>query len=92
MWVAFANAKATHILSAKIQAYMPYLIIKVLTIRTKDIITLEQLGLDVIAFDNWNTQLSTKKYICTSLKYTPVSSLQILLEICVADVHPGHTW
>ena len=31
MWVAFA--KATHILSAKILAYMPYLTIKVLTIR-----------------------------------------------------------
>ena len=25
MWVAFANAKATHIISAKILAYMPYL-------------------------------------------------------------------
>ena len=24
MWVAFANAKATHIFSAKILAYMPY--------------------------------------------------------------------
>ena len=32
MWVAFANAKATHIFSAKILAYMPYLMIKVLTI------------------------------------------------------------
>ena len=31
MWAAFA--KATHILSAKILAYMPYLTIKVLTIR-----------------------------------------------------------
>ena len=30
--VAFANAKATHIFSAKILAYMPYLIIKVVTI------------------------------------------------------------
>ena len=28
MWVAFANAKATHIFSAKILAYMPYLMIK----------------------------------------------------------------
>ena len=33
MWVAFANAKATHIFLAKILAYMPYLMIKVLTIR-----------------------------------------------------------
>ena len=32
MWVAFANAKATHLLSAKIIAYMPYLMIKVLMI------------------------------------------------------------
>ena len=31
--VAFANAKATHIFSAKILAYMPYLMIEVLTIR-----------------------------------------------------------
>ena len=33
MWVAFANAKATHIFSAKILAYMPYLMIKDLTLR-----------------------------------------------------------
>ena len=33
IWVAFANAKATHIFSAKILTYMPYLTIKVLTIR-----------------------------------------------------------
>ena len=33
MRVAFAFAKATHIFSAKILAYMPYLMIKVLTIR-----------------------------------------------------------
>ena len=35
MWVAFANAKPTHICSAKILAYtcMPYLMIKVLKIR-----------------------------------------------------------
>ena len=32
MWVAFANAKATHIFQQKILAYMPYLMIKVLTI------------------------------------------------------------
>ena len=30
MRVAFANAKATHIFSAKILAYMPYLTVKVL--------------------------------------------------------------
>ena len=46
MWVAFANAKATHIyFSAKILDYMLYLIIKVLTIRlSNDIISYEQLG------------------------------------------------
>ena len=33
MWVAFANAKATHIFLAKILGYMPYLLIKVWTIR-----------------------------------------------------------
>ena len=33
MWVAFANAKATQIFSAKILAYKPYLMIKVLMIR-----------------------------------------------------------
>ena len=27
MWVAFANANATHIISAKILTYMPYLMI-----------------------------------------------------------------
>ena len=32
MWVALANANVTHILSAKILANMPYLMIKVLTI------------------------------------------------------------
>ena len=33
MLVAFANAKATHIFSAKILAYMAYLMVKVLMIR-----------------------------------------------------------
>ena len=33
MWVAFANAEATHILSTKILVYIPYLMIKVLAIR-----------------------------------------------------------
>ena len=33
MRVTFANAKATHIFSAKILAYMSYLMMKVLTIR-----------------------------------------------------------
>ena len=33
MQVAFAKAKAPHIFSAKILAYMPYLMIKVLTIQ-----------------------------------------------------------
>ena len=42
MWVAFENAKAIHIFSAKILAYMPYLIIKVLMVR------FEQLGADYL--------------------------------------------
>ena len=49
MWVAFA--KATHIFSAKILAYMPYLMIKILTIRyivTDDIVSFEQLGPGVL--------------------------------------------
>ena len=33
VWVAFANVKATHLFSVKILPYMPYLMIKVLTIR-----------------------------------------------------------
>ena len=45
MWVAFANAKATHIFSAKILAYMPYLKIKVFNgTLTNDIVSFEQLG------------------------------------------------
>ena len=32
MWVGFANAKVTHIFSAKILGYMPYLMIEVVTI------------------------------------------------------------
>ena len=41
--MAFANVKATHSFSAKILVYMPYLMIKVLTI-TNDIVSFEQLG------------------------------------------------
>ena len=41
MWVAFANAKATHIFSAKILSYMQYLMIKWLN---NDIVSFEQLG------------------------------------------------
>ena len=48
MWVAFANAKATHIFfSAKILANTAYLMIKVLTINdtlTNDIVSFDQLG------------------------------------------------
>ena len=44
MWVAFANAKATHIFSAKILAYTQYLIIKVLTMLTNNIVSFEQLN------------------------------------------------
>ena len=47
MWVAFANAKATHIFSAKILAYMPYLMIKGLKdTLTNDMVSFEQLGPD----------------------------------------------
>ena len=44
IWVAFANAEATHIFSTKMSAYMPYLMIKVLTMLTKDTVSFEQLG------------------------------------------------
>ena len=47
MWVDFAFAKATHIFSANILAYMPYLIIKVLTKLTNDIVSFEQLSPDL---------------------------------------------
>ena len=44
MWVASANAKATHIFQQKILAYMPYFMIKVLTnTLTNDIVSFEQL-------------------------------------------------
>ena len=41
MCVAFANAKATHIYSAEILAFMTYLMINVLT---NDIVSFKQLG------------------------------------------------
>ena len=45
MWVAFANAKATHIFSAKILSYMPYLMVKSFNDKlTTDIVSFEQLG------------------------------------------------
>ena len=44
MWVAFANAKATHIFSAKIYMYMPYLMISFNDTLTNDIVSFEQLG------------------------------------------------
>ena len=60
MWVAFANAKATHIFSAKILAYMPYLM-------TYLIVSFEQLGPDyqlksnkVTRFDRSILSLYTK--------------------------------
>ena len=46
MWVAFANAKATHIFSAKILAYTPYLMISFNNTLTNDVISFEQLGPD----------------------------------------------
>ena len=49
MCVAFANAKATHIFSAKILAYMPYLMIfNFNNMLTNDIVSFKQLGLDII--------------------------------------------
>ena len=43
MWVAFANAKATHILSAKIFTYMPYLMSSFNDTLTNDTVSFEQL-------------------------------------------------
>ena len=46
MWVAFANAKATHIFYAKILAYMPYLMFQSFNdMLTNDIVRFEYLGL-----------------------------------------------
>ena len=54
MWVAFANAKPSHIFLAKKKkkkkkkkAYMPYLMIKFNNTLTNDIVSFEQLGPDV---------------------------------------------
>ena len=47
MWVAFANAKATHIFSAKILVYSVYAIVHNQSFNdtlTKDIVSFEQLG------------------------------------------------
>ena len=48
MWVAFA--KATHIFSAKILAYMPYLIINFNDMLTNNIVSFEQLGPGLFSF------------------------------------------
>ena len=53
MWVAFANAKATHIFSAKISVYMPYLMINFNVTLTNDIVSFEQLGPDHILAATW---------------------------------------
>ena len=51
MWAAFANAKATHIFAAKILVYLPYIIIKVLTIHlTYVIFSFEQQGPGCLVF------------------------------------------
>ena len=56
MWVAFA--KATHIFSAKILAYMPYLMIKNFNDSlTNDIVSFEQLG------PVWLFELRYAKYV-----------------------------
>ena len=46
MWVAFANEKATHMFSAKVLAYMPYLRNgqSFNDTLTNDIVSFEQLG------------------------------------------------
>ena len=47
MWTAFAYAKATHIFSAKIVAYMPYFMsLNFNDTLTNDIVSFEQLGPD----------------------------------------------
>ena len=50
MWVAFANAKATHIFSAKTLTYMPYLMISFNDTLTNDTVSFEQLGPGHLAF------------------------------------------
>ena len=48
MWVAFANAKATHIFTAKILAWRPYLMNQSFNDKlTNDIVSFEQLGPEV---------------------------------------------
>ena len=44
MWVAFANSKTTHILSAKILAYIPYVMISFNDTLTKDIVSFKQMS------------------------------------------------
>ena len=44
MWAASANAKATHIFSAKILAYRLYLMISFNNMLTNDIVSFEQLS------------------------------------------------
>ena len=44
MWVALTIAKATHIFSAKIYAYKPYLKISFNNMLTNDVVSFEQLG------------------------------------------------
>ena len=45
MWVAFANAKATHIFSAKLLVYMPYFNDQSFNdTLTNDIVSFKQLG------------------------------------------------
>ena len=46
MWVAFANAKATHIFSAKILAYAIFNDQSFTDMVTNDIVSFEQLGPD----------------------------------------------
>ena len=67
MWVAFAFAKATHIFSAKILAYMPYLMIKVLTdMLTNDIVSFEQLGPDLYAYEPQHSATFWRGAACAS--------------------------
>ena len=73
MWVPFANAKATHIFSAKVLAYMPYLINDqgFNDLLTNDIISFEQLGPELLKKKNtlWTSAWSSSWKKIKDLSY-----------------------
>ena len=77
MWVAFANAKATHIISAKILANMPYLVISFNNMLINDIASFEQLGPDI-----FHRSLEKSYAVVTHLKCFTVASLMSTDKIC----------